>query len=209
MEERTISERESLAIITEMIDRTKRRLRIGDGNMLLLWGYTSLVVTLLTFIVHSITRPPASIWLWFLFCIIGGVASARICRRRKSDNTARTYTDAISSHLWALVGYCAIFITAICLALMLFGGKDCWIAMLIFGLLIVGIAIAVQGFIIRERALVTGGSVGIAAGLTVMCCSIGGITIAASWCYPLIAASFLLMLVIPGHILNRKARRQC
>lgn len=209
MEEKTISERESLAIITEMIDRTKHRLRIGDGNMLLLWGYTSLAVTLLTFIVHSITRHPASNWLWFLIWIIGGSASARICRRRKSDNAARTYTDAVSSHLWALVGYCAIFITAICLALMLFGGKDCWIAMLIFGLLIVGIAIAVQGFIIRERALSTGGSAGIAAGLIVMCCSIGGITIAASWGYPLIAASFLLMLVIPGHILNRKARRQC
>ena len=41
MEDKTISESESLAIITEMIDRTKCRLHIGDGNMLLLWGYTS------------------------------------------------------------------------------------------------------------------------------------------------------------------------
>ena len=36
MEEKKINEKESLAIIAEMIDRTKNRLRIGDGNMLLL-----------------------------------------------------------------------------------------------------------------------------------------------------------------------------
>ena len=209
MEDKTISESESLAIITEMIDRTKCRLHIGDGNMLLLWGYTSLAVTLLTFITHALTHHQASNWLWFLIWIIGGSASAHICRKHESNKAVRTYTDLISSRLWTLVGYCAIFITAVCLALMLFGGTDCWIAMLIFGLLIVGIAIAVQGFIIREKSLVTGGSVGIAAGIIVMCCSLARIAVAASWGYPLIATSFLLMLVIPGHILNRKARRQC
>ena len=209
MEEKKIDEKESLAIIAEMIDRTKNRLRIGDGNMLLLWGYTSLAVTALTLSVFIITGHPASNWLWFLIWIIGGSASARICRRRDCDSTVRTYIDNITSGLWSLVGGCAILITAICLIMMLAGGKDCWVAMLVFGLLIVGIAVAIQGFIIKEKSLVAGGSVGILCGSLVMCFAIGGISISIWWAFPLIAVSFLLMLIVPGHILNYKARRLC
>lgn len=209
MEEKKINEKESLAIITEMIDRTKNRLRIGDGNMLLLWGYTSLAVTALTLSVLIITEHPASNWLWFLIWIIGGSASARICRRRDCDSTVRTYIDNITSGLWSLVGSCAILITAICLIMMLAGGKDCWVAMLVFGLLIVGIAVAIQGFIIKEKSLVAGGSVGILCGSLVMCFAISGISISIWWAFPLIAVPFLLMLIVPGHILNYKARRLC
>lgn len=209
MEEKKINEKESLAIITEMIDRTKNRLRIGDGNMLLLWGYTSLAVTALTLSVLIITQHPASNWLWFLIWIIGGSASARICRRRDCDSSVRTYIDNITSGLWSLVGSCAILFTAICLVLMLFAGKDCWISMLVFGLLIVGMAIVIQGIIIKERCLVAGGSVGIICGAVVMCFAIGGISISIWWAFPLIAVSFLLMLIVPGHILNYKARKLC
>ena len=38
MEEKTLNEKESLEIITRMIQETKNKLEVGDGNMLLLWG---------------------------------------------------------------------------------------------------------------------------------------------------------------------------
>lgn len=209
MEEKKINEKESLAIIAEMIDRTKNRLRIGDGNMLLLWGYTSLAVTALTLSVLIITQHQASNWLWFLIWLIGGSVSARICRRRDCESSVRTYIDNITSGLWSLVGSCAILITAICLIMMLVGGRDCWVAMLVFGLLIVGIAVAIQGIIIKEKCLVAGGSVGIICGAIVMCFAIGGISISIWWAFPLIAVSFISMLIVPGHILNHKARKQC
>lgn len=38
MEDKKISERESLELITAMIRRTKERY-IGDGNIMLMWGY--------------------------------------------------------------------------------------------------------------------------------------------------------------------------
>ena len=209
MEEKTINEKESLAIITEMIDRTKNRLRIGDGNMLLLWGYTSLAVTALTLIVLVATQHPASNWLWFLIWLIGGSASARICRRRDCDSSVRTYIDNITSGLWSLIGCCAILFTAICLFMMLFAGKDCWIAMLVFGHLIIGMAVVVQGFVIQEKSLIAGGSLGVISGTIVMCFAIGGISISIWWAFPLIAVSFISMLIVPGHILNHKARKQC
>ena len=39
MEERNISAQESLEIITSMINNSRKRLHLGDGNILLLWGY--------------------------------------------------------------------------------------------------------------------------------------------------------------------------
>lgn len=39
MEERKITEAESIEIITSMISRTKARLVKGSGNILLMWGY--------------------------------------------------------------------------------------------------------------------------------------------------------------------------
>ena len=209
MEDKTINEKESLAIITEMIDRTKNRLRIGDGNMLLLWGYTSLAVTALTIIVLVATQHPASNWLWFLIWLIGGSASARICRRRNCDSSVRTYIDNITVGLWSLIGCCAILFTAICLFMMLFAGKDCWIAMLVFGHLIIGMAVVVQGFVIQEISLIAGGSFGVISGTLVMCFAIGGIPIDMWWAFPLIAVTFILMLIVPGHILNYKSRKLC
>ena len=42
MEEKKLNEKESLEIITRMIQETKNKLEVGDGNMLLLWGYLSM-----------------------------------------------------------------------------------------------------------------------------------------------------------------------
>ena len=93
--------------------------------------------------------------------------------------------------------------------MMLFAGKDCWIAMLVFGHLIIGMAVVVQGFVIQEKSLIAGGSLGVISGTLVMCFAIGGISISIWWAFPLIAVSFISMLIVPGHILNHKARKQC
>ena len=67
MNERQISEKESLAIIEEMICRTRRRLDIGAGNQMLLWGYLTLGVAVLTTAAIIFLRTPHANWLWFLF----------------------------------------------------------------------------------------------------------------------------------------------
>lgn len=49
MEERKITEAESIEIITSMISRTKDRLVKGSGNILLMWGYLIVAVTALIY----------------------------------------------------------------------------------------------------------------------------------------------------------------
>lgn len=47
MEEKRINERESIEIITSMIARTKKRYSLGDGNIMLMWGYLTLCISAL------------------------------------------------------------------------------------------------------------------------------------------------------------------
>ena len=46
MEDRKLSEKESLDIITQMINSSKRNMKVGSGNVLLYWGYFGTVANI-------------------------------------------------------------------------------------------------------------------------------------------------------------------
>ena len=46
MEDRKLTEKESIEVITSMIERTKDRY-IGNGNIMLMWGYLCVAVSAL------------------------------------------------------------------------------------------------------------------------------------------------------------------
>ena len=46
MEDKKMTEKESLELITSMIQRTRERY-VGDGNIMLMWGYLTVAVTAL------------------------------------------------------------------------------------------------------------------------------------------------------------------
>ena len=71
MEEKTLNEKESLEIITRMIQETKNKLEVGDGNMLLLWGYVSVCTAILVYALLLWVQTPQVNWLWFLIPLIG------------------------------------------------------------------------------------------------------------------------------------------
>ena len=58
MEEKRLTEQESINIIATMISRTKERY-IGDGNIMLLWGWLTILVTCLVWLMLALTRNPA------------------------------------------------------------------------------------------------------------------------------------------------------
>ena len=58
MEEKKISEQESLELINQMIEQTRRDSTVGSGNTFLIWGYVCMVVSLAVF-VAAYTGPGA------------------------------------------------------------------------------------------------------------------------------------------------------
>lgn len=207
MEERKLNERESLEIITSMIARTKVRY-LGSGNILLVWGYLVAVVAICVWILITATHKSAWNWLWFAIPAIGFPVTFLMARKENLKSGVTTYSDKITSNLWTIFGISEIVVAFICLGFELIGDINCWRAMLVYSLLLAPGAEIAQGFILKEKSLVGGGIVGLAAGIVTVCCVAGGIPLLANWYMPLFIIAFVAMMIVPGHILNDKAKRQ-
>lgn len=207
MEERKITESESLEIITRMITCTKQRY-IGDGNIMLMWGYLTVTITILVWVLLSATHHPAWNWLWFLIWIIGGTATPIMARKEQVKRGVKSYSDRITSQIWSVVGAMAIVATAACLGFLLIGGKDCWSMMFAYALLIVPFGEIVQGVVLKENSLRAGGIAGMIIGIFTVCCIAGGVILYANWYLPIFMTAFIVMFIIPGHIINHKAKKE-
>lgn len=208
MEEKKITEAESVEIITSMISRTKDRLVKGSGNILLMWGYLIVTVAALIWVLLVTTGNSAVNWLWFLIWIIGGIATPIMAKRKRMETGATSYTDRLTSNMWSIVGLTAIASTILCLGFLFIAGKDSWNMMFAFALIIVLMAEIMQGLVIKEKSLITGGSIGLLIGLFTMCCISAHVALMATWFMPLFIIAFAAMMIVPGHILNSKAKRE-
>lgn len=203
-----LTEKESLEIITSMINRTKDRYMLGDGNILLMWGYLTVVVTLLVWILLYLTHNNAVNWLWFLIWIIGGIATVRMTRKEGLRKGMKSYSDKLVSRLWTAAGCSGFVMTAFCLCFALLGNISTWSAMFAFALIVIPFAEIAQGIIINERSFIYGGAIGLMIGFFTVCCIAGNVILYANWYLPLFMLAFVSMMIIPGHILNYKAKRQ-
>ncbi len=207
MEDKKINERESIEIITSMITRTKERYHLGDGNIMLMWGYLTLCVSALIWVLLALTHNVAVNWLWFLLWIIGGIATPIMAKKDAIKKGVKTYTDKIISRLWSVVGYSAIGFTFVCLVLTLFWGVDAWSAMFVFALIIIPLAEIANGIVLNEPSYIWGGAIGLAAGIVLACCIAGKVALCASWVMPLFITAYIFMMIIPGHVINYKAKK--
>ncbi len=207
MEEKRITERESLEIITSMIARTKERY-VGDGNILLMWGYVTVAVAALVWVMLFTTRNPAWNWLWFLNGIIGGIATPIMARKQEARFGVKSYSDKVTSHIWTAVGITAVVATLCCLAFQMVLNVCCWRTMLVFALVVVAFAELAQGIVVKEASLVAGGAIGLCAGLVTVCCIAGEVPLAIDWFMPMFIVAFVCMMIIPGHIINHKSKSQ-
>lgn len=90
----------------------------------------------------------------------------------------------------------------------LFAGKDAWTVMLILAFVMCGFGVTMQGFIIREKSMVAGGVVSLLSGIFVACCVVSSTPLGVWWIIPVFIICFTCAMIVPGHILNAKAKRQ-
>ena len=206
MEDKKLTEKESLEVITSMIARTKVRY-LGSGNILLMWGYLAVFTSILVWILLAATQQNVWNWLWFAIPVIGMPLTSIMARREKRTDGAVTYSDKITSHLWSIFGVSEIVLTFICLGFSLIGGIKCWTAMPVYTFIAAPFAEIAQGLIVKEKSLTWGGIVGLAIGMVLVCCVTGKIPFLANWFMPLFILFWVVMMIVPGHILNHKAKK--
>lgn len=208
MEERKLTEKESLEVITSMIARTKQRY-IGNGNNMLMWGYLVTIVAILVWVMIAITAKCYWNFLWFAIPVIGIPLTTVMAKKQQRQSGIKTFSDKVTSQLWTIAGLSEITITVACICIQCYTHSPaCWKAMLAYTLVAMPLTEIAQGLFIKEKSLTCGGIVGLVVGIITVCCISAGIPLFAYWYMPLYILAFVAMMIVPGHILNRKAHQE-
>ncbi|WP_308501491.1 hypothetical protein [uncultured Alistipes sp.] len=211
MEEKRLDAQESIELITRMIRNTRRRLERHSGRPYLVWGYTTVVISLLNYTLNVVGAAPEWSLTWFLIPVLGFVLM-RLFPEKKSTEP-RTEIDRIVNSLWLVCTLSLIPIFILCL----FHGWSYRPSLFALITLVMSIGSTATGLIVRSRIYTTAGLLGMV-----------GTAAIALWDYYLnqlpdpqridscmlnneiliFAVVFLVMMVIPGHIINYRTRHE-
>ncbi len=192
MEERPLNEKESLELITRMIKNTQQKLEKENGIPFLVWGYTSILVSILVWYQLNNTQDYRWNYLWLLIPLIG--FPVMLLLQKKNEKGLRTYLDKIISYVWTGFGAAGFAVSM--------GAMFYWkLPILFIVIVLMATGTAITGMIIQFRPLIISGFLSILL-------SFGCLIVENTHSILIFALVFLLMMVIPGHILNIKNRKR-
>lgn len=176
MEDRKLEAAESLALIGRMIENTRSRMVRNSGRPLLAWGYATVLTTLAVWGAVLYFQDPRWNYLWLM----------------KPEGEVRTFVDRVIGNVWTVMGLSAWFVSMLALFMPM------RLPILFIILLIMGMGTTVTGLIIRFTPTAVGG---VAAIILAPFTLIAG----DMWQPLLFIAGFMVMMIVPGHILNYKS----
>jgi hypothetical protein len=206
MEEKNINEKESLELISQMIQSTKEYIEVGKGNHFLYWGYYTTALAVIVYLVYEITGWKNSGYLWLLMFVFWIFMT--IFNRRK-HHAVMTYTNKVVNHVWYVIGSMFIVTFAVILVLgLIYNHYTSLNLMMPLSAIYVGIGVSITGIIVQNRWVANLPFVGIGIGLYMLTALYLNIPPTISWNL-LFGLSFIIMMAIPGHILNKKEKTEC
>ncbi len=197
--EKNLTTEQSLDLIARMIATTRRNFNERGGAMFLIWGYTTIAVTIAITALIYLTRSGSVMWLWWALPVIGGLLTWRHFSRNQKPVT--THLDRTVWGVW-IVFSIATFACALFASLSRFIADEQLINVLFTIALMVSMATTITGSIIKFKPVFAGGVIGILASFAIL------VTAPSIWQLPIFAAIFLVAQVIPGHLLNAACKRE-
>lgn len=198
MEDKKLSEKESLELITQMIQNTRRNLDTGSGNMFLLWGYVCALLTLVVWIGVNLTQNPAWMWGFWGIPVVGYLLSYVFARRK--GKPVKLYIDKVLNEVWQVLGL-------VCMAVVL-GATYFHVFEIILPLcaILLSLGSIFTGSIIRYTLFSGFPGFGIALGLQMFFHALDKSS--SLQMLPEFILVIILAMIIPGHILNYKAKKE-
>lgn len=195
MEEKNFSEKESIELISRMIQNTQRKMEQGAGTPMLIFGFATVFTTILIWIIIRLTQNPNWNFLWFLIPVLGGVGMW-IFRWKKPDKGIRTYIDKMVGYTWLVLGGTGFILSFFTILNIM------WPFPILFVIiLMMGMGTVLTGLITEFRPFVIGGILGMSLGV------VQYITTGFDAKMLIFAAAFVIMMIVPGFILNYRARK--
>lgn len=199
MEDRKITEQESLELISQMIQNTRRNLDAGSGNMFLLWGYIGTITTLVVCAGVYFTKDPSWMWGFWGIPVIG--IPLGIYLEHKSQKRAKAYSDKVLAEMWHILG-------GLCMSVVI--GTTCmkqFEFILPLGALIMSLGSIITGIIVRYKTFYLFSLIGLVIGLYMMLAAMveDAPTYTSLLCF---AVAAVFAMIIPGHMLNIAAKKE-
>ena len=191
MEEKRLDAAESLALIGRMIENTRNNMERNAGRPFLVWGYVTLLTTLLVWGTVVQTGEPRWNLLWLLIPLLGGTLTY-FTRGKRTEGRVHTFVDRVLGSVWLVAGLTASFLSLVALF------TPIRLPILFVILLTMGMGTAATGLILRFRPAACCGAAAVLP-------APGMLIVHNDWQPALFAAGFLAMMIVPGHILNYRS----
>ncbi|RYU96905.1 hypothetical protein [Emticicia agri] len=191
MEEKPITQNESLLIIESMIETTKKRITKLDSYYSLMWGYLVLIASFLNYYLLSAGYGQQSYLAWCLM-ILGAIASIALGFKQKNEQKITTYFDKVLIFLWS--GF------VICILILVLNMQFINFKIIPLILLLYGIALFVNGGMLKFTPQIVGAVVAWIGCLIAFRLEMMEQLLVT-------AAVVVIAYIIPGHILYNKAQK--
>jgi hypothetical protein len=204
MNEKRMNEVESLELITSMINDSRARMRKNFGTPFLVWGYTTVVVSIVqALIVACVDDFMPYLWLWGAIPLIGW--PLMLCLN-KQERGVTNYIDRCVGAVWTGIGIASVFIPFYC-------GFGVGVFPTI--VVLMGVGTYVTAVVIKDKLVKRIGVIAIISPVTFTLAHFvyvrshtvqdvayyGGLYLTECIIFAVI---IFMLLVVPGHILNRK-----
>ena len=187
--EKVLNEKESLDLIVKTIEQTRRRVEKNAGLPMLIFGYLSVLTSLVVGFFFSRTGDYRYHILWAAIPVLGWILFAITGKNRSRETEVpRTHIGVLIGHLWLLIT--GVMVLCMAAAFLLRG----FAAPFIF-VLLTGLGVAITGLVVRYKPFIVCGILGILL-------SFAFLWLTGLWLFPLLALAFAVMMVIPGHLLQ-------
>ena len=203
MEEKKFTEKESLELISQMIQATRKNLVKGQGNYFIIYGYTAAILSIIIYTLLYMTHTP---WWWAGWFLMFLPVIILLLKGKRNSPTVVTYTDSMVNKVWQVVGTLFSLTVLVMLALSLLVGKCDFMLMLPLCLLYASIGTAITGLVIREKCLSYTPFAGFVFAIYMLMNYTINNSIDIRWNL-YFGLSFVIMMIIPGHVLNNKSEK--
>jgi hypothetical protein len=204
--ETKFTEQESLAIIDEMINRARNNIQKGNANNMIFNGYAVGIVALLNFLllhILPVDERNYSFWVWMLM-VPAGIINHFIDRKQDRSAVVKTQIDDIIRWMWK--GFSISVVILITFLLTLTFMITPWFSFLFTPVIMLFVAIVEFGMAKATRFKpFYWGAIYFWIG-TVLCLLSYVILKRGDLHFLILAACMIFGFIIPGYILNRKAK---
>jgi len=192
-DEKIMTEKESMELITSMINKAKNNFS-EKGFLYLIWGWVILFCCITHFVGIYFYHYQNISFVWLIMYLVV-ILQIFYLRKMKKNRRTKTYTGEINGSVWLVFTICLMLVIFICLAFKKYELIDPLL------LVLYGMPTFLSGVILKFKPLIIGA----------ICCwalAIASVFINIDFHLLLIACAVIAAWIIPGYLLKQKFKKE-